>query len=88
MSTKPPSKVQPAVEGSIESIAYAAAAAVPTREPNDRARLGYCLWTWLTERKGTLDGVITASGVRTDLSSAEVIDILRRQLEAKGISVS
>jgi hypothetical protein len=88
MSTKPASKIQPTLEGSIESIAYAAAAAVPTREPNDRARLGYCLWTWLTERKGTLDGVIKAAGVRTDLTAAEVMDILRRQLEAKGIPVS
>lgn len=88
MSTKPASKIQATPEGSIESIAYAVAAAVPTREPNDRARLGYCLWTWLTERKGTLDGVIKASGVRTDLSTSEVMDILRRQLEAKGIPVS
>ena len=88
MSTKPPSKILPAEPGTIESIAYAAAATVPTREPNDRARLGYCVWAWLAERKGSLDGAIKAAGVRTDLTETEVREIIRRHLESHGISVT
>ena len=87
MSTKPPSKTQPFPEGTVESIAYGAAAAVPTREPNDSARLGYCVWAWLTERNGTLDAAIRAAGVRTELPESEVHAVIRRYLEAKGITV-
>ena len=87
MSTKPPSKVQPSQDGSVEAIAYGAAAMVATREPNDRARLGYCIWAWLTERNGTLDAAIRAAGVRTELAESEVRAIVRRHLESKGITV-
>ncbi|MEK6649828.1 MAG: hypothetical protein AABY75_02535 [Bacteroidota bacterium] len=87
MSTKPPSKVQLFEDGTIEGIAYGAAAEVPTREPNDRARLGYCVWAWLTERNGTLDAAIRAAGVRTNLPESEVRAIVRRHLEAKGMTL-
>ncbi len=87
MSTKPPSKILPFDSASREALAYEAAALIATREPNDQARLGYCLWGWLTERKGTLAEAVRAAGVRTDLREHEIVSILGGHLEAKGISI-
>ncbi len=58
MSTKPPSSIENFTPETLEKIAYSAAAVVEAREPNDRNRLGYNVWIWLKERKGTLEDAI------------------------------
>ncbi|MCU0453207.1 MAG: hypothetical protein MUE68_06080 [Bacteroidetes bacterium] len=87
MTTKPPSKVQPFDAATRESLAYGAAALIATREPNDQARLGYCIWGWLTERRGTLAEAIRSSGVRTDLHEREVIALVSGHLGSNGVNV-
>ena len=54
MSTKPPASVVASPADSLEKLSYSIVADIPTEEFNDRNRLGYCLWGWLSERHGTL----------------------------------
>ena len=54
MTTKAPSAVESASPDTLESIAYASVAGITTVEPNDRQRLGYHIWRWLSSREGTL----------------------------------
>jgi hypothetical protein len=88
MSTKPPASVVESPVESLEKLAYNVVAEIPTEEPNDRNRLGYCLWGWLSERRGTLLQTIRAAGARSSLTSEEIFEIIRKQLEEKGINVS
>jgi hypothetical protein len=88
MSTKPPASVVESPAESLEKLAYSVVAEIPTQEPNDRNRLGYCLWGWLSERRGTLLQTINAAGTRSLLTSEEIFDIIRKRLEEKGIKVS
>ena len=87
MSTKPPPPTASFPPDSLESIAYAAAAGIPAREPNDKSRLGYSVWAWLKERKGTLEEAVMNSGVRTDLPVPEVSARIREQLKKSGVSL-
>jgi hypothetical protein len=88
MSTKPPSAVAEFSPESLEKIAYTAVTDIPTQEPNDRNRLGYNIWIWLVDRKGTLEQAIKNSGSRTDISYNEVLTIVSKRLEEKGIKLS
>jgi hypothetical protein len=88
MSTKAPATIIRDAEDSLENAAYAIAATIPVQEPNDAIRLGYCLWTWLLERKGTLSQMVHASGVRTTLSNAEIVAIIQKHLDEKGLKGS
>ena len=88
MTTKPPASVVESPAESLEKLAYTFVAEIPTEELNDRNRLGYCLWGWLCERRGTLLETINAAGTRSPLTSAEIYDIVRKRLEEKGIKVS
>ena len=88
MSTKPPASVVESPAESLEKLAYTVVAEIPTQEPNDRNRLGYCLWGWLSERRGTLLQTICAAGVRSSSTSEEICDIIQKRLEEKGIKVS
>ena len=88
MSTKPPASVVESPAESLEKLAYNVVAEIPTEEPNDRNRLGYCLWGWLSERRGTLLQTICAAGIRSSLTSEEIYDIIQKRLEEKGIKVS
>lgn len=85
MSTKTPASVLESSNESLEKIAYGMVADIPTQEPNDRNRLGYCLWAWLTEHRGSLEQAVHASGVRSPLSPQEITAQLRKNLEAKGM---
>lgn len=87
MTTKPPSPVQEFPPDSLEKVAYEAVAGIPTQEPNDQHRLGYQVWIWLKERKGTLEDVVKISGCRTTLGVPEIVSEIRQRLEAKGVSV-
>jgi hypothetical protein len=88
MSTKPPASVSEWPAESLEKLAYSIVAEIPTEEPNDRNRLGYSLWGWLNERRGTLLQAISASGTRSKLTKEEIFDIIRTRLEEKGIKTS
>ncbi len=87
MSTKPPAPIIESPAESLEKLAYNIVAEIPTEEPNDRNRLGYCLWGWLSERRGTLLQTICAAGVRGSLTSEEIYDIIQKRLEEKGIKL-
>jgi hypothetical protein len=87
MTTKPPSTIVEFPTESLEKFAYSIAAEIPTREPNDNNRLGYCLWGWLSERRGSLLQAIHAAGARTKLSDEEILAIISKRLEEKGIKL-
>ena len=88
MSTKPPASIVESPADSLEKIAYNIVEEIPTTEPNDRNRLGYCLWGWLTEKRGTLMQAIRAAGTRGPLTTEEIFEILKKRLEEKGIKVT
>jgi hypothetical protein len=88
MTTKPPSSVVEFPAESLEKTAYQIAAEIPVQEPNDASRLGYCLWGWLNERRGTLQETIHAAGTRSTLTKEEIFTIIKKRLEEKGIKTS
>lgn len=88
MTTKPPSSIIEFSAESLEKIAYSIAAEIPAQEVNDNNRLGYCLWGWLSERRGTLLQAIRAAGTRTTLTDKEIHSIISKKLEEKGIKSS
>ncbi|MBE0557975.1 MAG: hypothetical protein IH628_12150 [Proteobacteria bacterium] len=85
MTTKPPSPVAEFPENSLEKIAYQSVQEIPTQEPNDRHRLGYHVWAWLKERKGTLNDAVRISGSRILMPEEEAVKTIRTFLNAKGI---
>jgi hypothetical protein len=85
MATKPPPAVEEFSPETLEKLAYSVVADIETMEPNDRNRLGYCVWTYLKDRKGTLEDAIRAAGSRTSMSEAEVIELIRKRLKEKGL---
>jgi hypothetical protein len=88
MTTKAPASILESSTESLEKTAYSMVDDIPTQEPNDRNRLGYCLWAWLTEHQGTLEQMVHASGVRSSLSNEEIVGIIRKRLEEKGVKAS
>ena len=88
MTTKPPSSVIEFPIESLEKLAYNIASDIPVQESNDANRLGYCLWGWLNERRGTLMQAIHAAGVRSPLTREEIHAIISKRLSEKGITVS
>jgi len=88
MTTKAPPPVAEYPSESTEKLAYTVVADIATREPNDRNRLGYHVWAWLKERKGTLEQAVKNSGSRTELPLEEVYKLIAKRLEEKGISVT
>lgn len=87
MTTKPPSSVSEYPGDSIEKIAYTSVRNIPTEEPNDRNRLGYHVWRWLTKKQGTLEQAIHESGCRMKITKGEALQIIREELEKQGIKV-
>jgi hypothetical protein len=85
MATKPPPAVEEFASESLERTAYAVVSGIETQEPNDRARLGYHVWAWLRERKGTLEEAVIAAGSRTKLGQTEVINLIKKRLAEKGV---
>jgi len=88
MTTKPPSSIIEFPTESLEKFSYRIAAEIPAQEPNDNNRLGYCLWGWLSERRGSLLQVIHAAGTRTKLIDEEILAMISKRLEEKGIKFS
>ncbi len=87
MTTKAPSGITEFPVDSLEKIAYGSVAKIPTQEPNDRNRLGYCVWAWLRERRGTLEQAIKNSGSRVLIADSEVLSLVSKALEEQGIKL-
>lgn len=87
MTTVAASKVKEFDIKSLEKIAYGAVAVVPTREPNDQYRLGYQIWTMLTEKGMTIEQAIKNSGARLQLSEKEAARLITEQLKISGITL-
>lgn len=85
MTTKPPSAVEKAAETTNERIAYDSVAGVDTAEPNDRYRLGYHVWRWLSNRQGTLEEAVRESGTRLNIPVEQAAALIRGSLASKGI---
>lgn len=83
MSTIAPPSVRPSDPASLEAIAYASVKDVPTKEPNDQYRLGYHVWNYLKERKGTLLDAVRQSGARILVPEKEAAAIIERALQGK-----
>jgi len=88
MGTKPPPDVKQAPEDSIETIAYKSVKDIPTHEPNDRHRLGYHVWLWLTENSNSsLDEKITVSGARLLISEEEAKKHIIEKLKSMNVEM-
>ena len=87
MTTKAPSSVAEYPPDSLEKIAYCAVEGIPTQEPNDRYRLGYNVWMWLVDRKGTLAQAIHTAGSRLHVPEDEVVKTVSQRMKGKGIQI-
>lgn len=87
MTTNPPSQVSESPDDSLEKIAYSTVQEIPTREPNDRNRLGYYVWRWLVEKDGTLEQAVRNSGSRTLIPYEQVILIIAENLRKRGVKI-
>jgi hypothetical protein len=85
MTTKPPPSVVPASSESMEKIAYDSVSPIPTQEPNDRYRLGYHVWLWVTKREGTLEDAIKFSGARILMPPQEALKIIQDKLREHSV---
>lgn len=86
MTTKAPAKVKEFPPESLEKIAYMSVRDVPTVEPNDSNRLGYYIWLWIKDKKGTLENAVRESEARLLLPPNEAVKIIRESLMTQGIS--
>ena len=87
MTTKAPSSVAEYPPNSLEKIAYTSVEGIPTQEPNDRYRLGYNVWMWLVDRKGSLAQAVHTAGSRLHMSEEEVVKTVAQRLKEKGIQI-
>ncbi len=87
MSTKPPSLVQPSSPASLEKIAYASVASIPTVEPHDRDRLGYSVWRWLKDKQDSLEQCVHNAGSRLLIAEEEALSKIRESLRQQGVEV-
>ena len=87
MTTKAPSTVKPAGEGTQEKIAYASVSGIPTADAHDRDRLGYNVWRWLTTRRDSLENSVKTSGARLLVSEEEAVRMIRESLAAQGVTL-
>lgn len=69
----------------IAELAYASVAEIPTQEMNDRNRLGFHIYLYLT---GNIDSVLDAvreSRSRLHVSTTEAAETIRTSLRAQGV---
>lgn len=87
MTTIAPPKVKEFDKASMEKIAYNSVSTIPTKEPNDQARLGYSVWIFLTERKGTLEQAVRNAGSRILIPETEALQTITSELKKSGIDL-
>ena len=88
MATLAPSIVKESNADSLEKIAYNSVKTIPTREKNDQFRLGYSVWLFLSEKKGTLNKAVINSGVRALIQESDIVKIIIKELKISGIEIS
>lgn len=81
MTTIAPSSVKQFDPASLEKIAYESVKTIPTKEPNDQYRLGYHVWNYLKDKKGTVVDVVRKSGSRILISEKEAVTIIETELK-------
>ncbi len=86
MATKPPSQISKYPADALEAVAYSLVERIPTQEPNDRNRLGYNVWLWLKEGKGTLEQAVKKSGARSEMDINEIISHISSKMKEREIS--
>ncbi len=79
--------VQEASPDSIESLAYDIAKDIETREPNDRNRLGYHVYLYLSKQYASLEEAVTVAQARTQLPTNDVYSLIVSRLKERGYSV-
>jgi hypothetical protein len=80
MSTQAPAQITSFPDTSIEKIAYKSVETIPTHEPNGRNRLGYHIWRWLKEKKGTLEEAIQTANVPLLITQKDAVKRVRESL--------
>lgn len=78
--------VQSKTDSEIAAIAYASVADIPTQEMNDRNRLGFHVYLYLT---GNIDSVLDAvreARCRLHIPTSEAADKIRGALSAQGVN--
>jgi hypothetical protein len=80
MTTVPPPNVKTFDAASLEKISYNSVKSIPTREPNDQYRLGYSIWLWLTEKKGSLEQAMKNAGSRMLIAESDALKIIKEEL--------
>ncbi|MCK9409079.1 MAG: hypothetical protein WCX28_00355 [Bacteriovoracaceae bacterium] len=83
MSTIAPAPVKQSDPSSLEKIAYDSVKEIPTKEPNDQNRLGYHLWNYLKEKKGSVAVAVKQSGARILIPENEAVAIIEAALKAR-----
>ncbi|MEK7818162.1 MAG: hypothetical protein AAB255_00035 [Bacteroidota bacterium] len=87
MTTNAPSTIKFFDDASLEKIAYKSVSSIPTREPNDQVRLGYSIWKFLSEKKGTLEEAIANAQSHALIDAKNIAKIIRENLKLQGIKV-
>lgn len=87
MTTKAPSAVRPADEGTLEKIAYASVSGIPSADPHDLDRLGYNVWRWLTARRDSLEFSVRTAGARLGISEEEAVRKISESLRSQGVTL-
>jgi hypothetical protein len=87
MTTKTPSAVRPAPDQTLETIAYACAAGIPTAEPHGQDRLGFSLFLWIKGRRDPLETAVRAAGVRFLIKEEEALRRIKDALKNHGVSL-
>ncbi len=80
--------VQSKTDQEIASLAYASVADIPAREMNDRNRLGFHIYLYLTGNIDTVLEAVRESRSRLDVSSADAAATILAALRAQGVDAS
>ncbi len=81
MTTIAPPAVKQFDDASLEKIAYNSVKSIPTKEQNDQYRLGYHIWNYLKEQKGTVAEAVKQSGSRILISEKDAVAIIEKSLQ-------
>ena len=87
MTTKAPSSVKASTGETLEKVAYASVANIPTVEPHDQDRLGYNVWRFLKYRIDPLEIAIRTSGARLLISEDEALRKIKERLVHSGVQL-
>lgn len=85
MTTIPPPKIKEFDASTLEKIAYESVKTIPTKELNDQYRLGYHVWNYLKEKKGTLADAVKQSGSRILIPEKDAVAIIESELKKSPI---